>query len=580
MSIHTTPDVSVRSEEGINQWPVVDMGVDKMCPTNHLCLSAFRDLGRWVDDKELHDHVLRGVEFGFDTYYEGRPEVALDFSVPLSNLAEADIRKAVQKGIARGYMLGPFKRPPFPSVDYPVAQPHVIKVFTIPKNKWTPEDGKKRAVFDRTIDGVNDLTPRMSAAHVSKEFSRPPYSLRRLLSSIASAGPGARLEGLDISWAYKRGILRRGCWHQQCVKLGSAEYYVDTSGLFGSVAAGDNWDCLMQFANMGLRSKYSLYHLDACVDNVFNIVKADSKCFIGILVKEFSALFGKGSVHEVFGPSFHLERYLGVRLDLRNRVVSLPHDKSKLILRLIEMRLGVESSPVGQVRSFNGLIAFVGEILPVFMKLIASSFKAVAAALRSGVFSVRRTRELTASLKFFRYTLGNWNGTSLMSSSDWSKGPTKTLWGDACCNKASSWGRGVWNQVSGVFYAAQWNQSVRDMAFRGKTETSTFLEQYAAVEAILSFGVRGDRICYYGDCKPMIAVANKGYSKNPHIMALLGRLFHFCAMEGVSVRFVFVPGKYNVLADHLSRGRIQEFIQTAPKVSYRMTPPGITPLWL
>ena len=132
---------------------------------------------------------------------------------------------------------------------------------------------------------------------------------------------------------------------------------------------------------------------------------------------------------------------------------------------------------------------------------------------------------------------------------------------------------------SGAYYAERWDQAVRDLAFREKTKASTYLETYAAVEACISFGKRGDRILYHGDNKGMVDVANRGYSKNRHILALLHRLFHFCAVHGVSVRFVFVTGRSNFLADHLSCGRIQAFLSAAPMTSFRTTPRGTTPLW-
>ena len=63
-----------------------------------------------------------------------------------------------------------------------------------------------------------------------------------------------------------------------------------------------------------------------------------------------------------------------------------------------------------------------------------------------------------------------------------------------------------------------------------------------------------------------------GMSKSPEIMSLLHQLFFCAARHHFAATTKHIPGKYNVIADTLSRFNMQVFHQAALVVNQEPTP--------
>ena len=61
----------------------------------------------------------------------------------------------------------------------------------------------------------------------------------------------------------------------------------------------------------------------------------------------------------------------------------------------------------------------------------------------------------------------------------------------------------------------------------------------------------------------MQAAVNKRRVRDPTLMAWVRELHLLEALHSFQIRVIYLPGKHNVLADHLSRGRLTPF-----KVAY------------
>ena len=61
------------------------------------------------------------------------------------------------------------------------------------------------------------------------------------------------------------------------------------------------------------------------------------------------------------------------------------------------------------------------------------------------------------------------------------------------------------------------------------------------------------RVIIECDNQPAVAMINKGSTKNPVVMAWLWDLFWLSAVYNFRIQAVYVPGKYNILADSISR---------------------------
>ena len=72
------------------------------------------------------------------------------------------------------------------------------------------------------------------------------------------------------------------------------------------------------------------------------------------------------------------------------------------------------------------------------------------------------------------------------------------------------------------------------------------------------------RIVFYCDNMATVLVINKGRSKSASILKLMRRLVIIAATNNFAFTAVHIPGKFNIIADSLSRFQIHRFRQAAP----------------
>ena len=123
----------------------------------------------------------------------------------------------------------------------------------------------------------------------------------------------------------------------------------------------------------------------------------------------------------------------------------------------------------------------------------------------------------------------------------------------------SSWFYGTWSQ--------QWvNQNI------------TLLELYLIVLAVQIWGNRltNGRIIFHTDNQALVPIINKQSSKDRAIMCLVRKLVITCLRCNILFQAQHIPGKANVLADHLSRLQVSAFLAKVPSASRQ--PEAVSPL--
>ena len=102
----------------------------------------------------------------------------------------------------------------------------------------------------------------------------------------------------------------------------------------------------------------------------------------------------------------------------------------------------------------------------------------------------------------------------------------------------------------------------------------TVLELYPIMVAVEIWGTAGANcsVCFFTDNESLVSVINKQTSKEPSVMVLLRRLILTCLRYNIHFIAQHVPGRYNTLADKLSRSQIVEFRALAPWVNQHPTP--------
>ena len=98
----------------------------------------------------------------------------------------------------------------------------------------------------------------------------------------------------------------------------------------------------------------------------------------------------------------------------------------------------------------------------------------------------------------------------------------------------------------------------------------TVLELYPIVAAVELWGGSSwanSSICFFTDNEALVAIINKQTSRETCVMVLLRKLILSCLHRNINFTARHVPGRYNALADRLSRCQIEEFRAMAPWVN-------------
>ena len=157
------------------------------------------------------------------------------------------------------------------------------------------------------------------------------------------------------------------------------------------------------------------------------------------------------------------------------------------------------------------------------------------------------------------FFLENWNGVSFFYDDDFTESADLQLFTDA----SGKYGYGGYFQ--GKWFAELWPN---DLPKLGDDNMSiAFMELVPIVTCVVLWGSfwSQKRILFHCDNMATVAIINKGRSKSPFIMKLMRRLTLCSAFGNFIIHAKFIPGKFNVLSDCLSRSQISRFKQLAPQ---------------
>ena len=112
------------------------------------------------------------------------------------------------------------------------------------------------------------------------------------------------------------------------------------------------------------------------------------------------------------------------------------------------------------------------------------------------------------------------------------------------------------------WFAHEWTDAERSGFERSRAMSANHAESLAAIMAIRAWGpsLRGRRVLIHCDNAVTVAAWQSGYSRDPHLMAIVRELWLLATRLQISVRIRHIAGVDNTDADDLSRGRIDEFL--------------------
>jgi hypothetical protein len=461
----------------------------------------------------------------------------------------------VQSEVDKGFLLGPFVYPPFPTVR--------INPIGIVESKYSK---KKRLIVD--LSAPHDLEDVCSLNDlINKEDFRLSYvrldDAIRIIKTLHQGDP-IFLCKTDIADAFKQIPLHPSTWPYHGIKWHNM-YYFYTRLVFGSRSSPNIFDRFASMVSWILENNYAIKPILHLLDDFITIVPptVDAQRQMDTMLGVFESLGIPLSARKTVGPVTCLE-YLGIELSTTDMVARLPADKLDRIRGIVAQFLVIKKCRKRQLLSLLGHLQFACRVI-VAGRAFTSRLLVAATSVKKLCHFVSLSSAVRLDLKMWHELLQHWNGVSLFLDVQTTNSFHMELFTDA-----SSIGFGGYFQ--GAWFYGTWPDNLES---RLDSDFSiAFKELYPIVIAALLYGKSWGqkRILFKCDNAAVVFAINKGRSHSAAMMQLMRRLVLIAADCNFAFAAQHLPGITNNIADALSRLQLQRFRALAPNAQTEPTP--------
>ncbi|XP_040289883.1 uncharacterized protein LOC121002497 [Bufo bufo] len=265
--------------------------------------------------RHLTDFLVAGLTEGFHTGILHMPTGTLECPNLLSAQGNPTaIDALIAQEVAEGFVLGPFKTPPFTTW-----RTNPIGIVTGKSSQ------KQRLIIDLSAPH-GSADPSLNSLIPSEEFSLQYTTIDHAITAIRQAGVGAWLSKTDIANAFKLLPIHPSLWHLHGIKW-SENYYFFSRLTFGSKSSPAIFDTFAEalcwlLLNVA-RCPMVLHYLDDFLLVEENISPPAS---LRATIKLFGELGVPISTKKTEGPDTVIT-FLGIQLDSASMQASLPLGK-------------------------------------------------------------------------------------------------------------------------------------------------------------------------------------------------------------------------------------------------------------
>ena len=481
----------------------------------------------------LYLGFLRGFSLGFN----GVPNSDIDVkNKATSELEKQAISEAISKELKHGRICGPFSILPFSSFQ--------VNPISVVKKK----NGSYRMITNLSSPAgksVNDGIP--------DEFARVSYaSLDTAIKLVISRGQGAFLAKSDIKSAFRLLPIAPDDYHLLCFHWENS-FYFDA--------------CLP----MGARSSCALFEeFSSAIEHILRSSGYAGCChylddflFIGRSREEcenhlqaFKAVCSHLNVpialEKTFGPDNVLE-FLGFQIDTVEQSVKLPSDKLKKGIELISEFLRREKCKLTELQGLLGFLNFTCTVILPGRAFLVRLYSLLSKASRP-FHRIRLTASVKNDLLIWHTFLSDYNGKSLYREQLFQSDSAVEIFTDASGSLgfAAVMGR-LW--FSGTWPSSWW-----------QAQNIFLLELIPVFLALSTWAdtLANKIVILRVDNEALVHVLNKQTSKDEKVMFLIRKLVLLCLRRNIQIRAVHIFGAENLLADALSRQKIEQFFYLFP----------------
>lgn len=316
-------------------------------------------------------------------------------------------------------------------------------------------------------------------------------------------------------------------------------FFYDTKVPFGAAQSPSIFQRLSSAVCRIMKSKYSfcvIAYLDdfLIIESTYDRCSAALTCLIQLLRKLGFYI----NWNKVEGPSQRLI-FLGILIDTCKLTLSLPGDKLTEFFNLLCDFKGKHRASKKQIESLIGKLNWSCQVIKggrTFLRRLLD----LKHSLKGSQHKVILSDEFQKDLNWWIQFIHEFNGTVNFINNK----PITNIQTDAC-----NFGGGAF--FNSDYFYINWKidmPAVADFHINIKETVTLILALFHWHEQL-----RDKYVMVFTDNMTARSIINKGTCKSSYVMNLLRQLFWLQATFNFTVQAIFLPGKFNVLADCVSR---------------------------
>jgi hypothetical protein len=354
--------------------------------------------------------------------------------------------------------------------------------------------------------------------------------------------PNYFMSKVDLKSAYRSVSIHSSSYEFTGLKWpinGKDCYFYDSKLPFGAKMAPGIFHRLSQ-AVVRIMGRLGCKSIIGYLDDFFICEPSFKKCAntLRLLIAVLRKLGFSISWSKVTDPC-KVITFLGIELDTESMELRLPEDKLKALKQeLLEFSTRVRANK-RQLQSLAGKLNWAASVVTggrTFIRRIIDAIK----LLKQDCHKIRLRAGVLSDIGWWLKFMPSFNGRAAIITTS----AVVAVYTDACMEAgAGHWGSN-WFHTE---WRSEWPQ-VSDCHINEK-------EVLAAATAVALWGHRWqDHTVYiFSDNTVTVSSINKSTSKNSKVMEAIRFLFWQSVTYNFKLKAVHIPGKYNVLADKLSR---------------------------
>lgn len=400
--------------------------------------------------------------------------------------------------------------------------------------------------------GINDYIDKI---HCTVRYT----SFDRVIEMISKLGKRAELGVHDIKSAFRLLPVHPGDFDLLGFKI-EDKYYVNKCLPMGCAVSCKIFEKFSTFLHWLVEKKTGLNTLDHYLDDFIFVGKErTNQC--KKLMGAFSSLCKDLGIpiaeNKSVGPVTVLT-FLGLEIDTEEMVIRVPKEKCDLLVSELEYYLKQDRITLKKLQSLVGSLNFFGKAIRCARAFNRRFYDLTTHVKRPHHF-IKLNLEVKEDIEVWLQFLKSYDGKTYFPESCWTDNDVIQLFTDS----AGGDGKGCGAYFSGKWSFFEWPSTWSEL---GILRDITFLELVPVVLSMEIWGnqLQNKKIMFHIDNIALVDILNSQTSKSKRVMSLV-RPFVLCTLQNnIIFRAKHIAGKYNDIADSISRQQWERFRRLAP----------------